>query len=126
MKFTEMVYSIVKERGVMKAEKEQISQLRGMVRSLRERRSLLKKNEFGAKEALKAVKKVVSSSSPGRGMKILGLALLLPPEPFTDMVGAPLFLLGSVMDRTHGSIGVRDVLREADETLSALRELDRL
>ena len=58
----------------------------------------------------------------GKKMSAVGVALIVCPDPFTAVVGVPLFVLGGIVSRTHTSMSLKDIREEANSVVKTLKE----
>ena len=71
-------------------------------------------------ETARVVKDVVRERrDPSKKLLTLGAALLIMPDPFTDMAAVPVLIAGKVM-QSRASINVKNVHDEMRQTLSLL------
>lgn len=71
----------------------------------------------------KPLKQVTNPSSPWKGMSAVGTAILLSPEPFSDVVGIPLFLIGTGMSKYRSPAKIADVYKQQQIVIKTLKEL---
>jgi hypothetical protein len=73
--------------------------------------------------AKKPVRQLTNPSSPWKGMATTGAAILLSPEPFSDVVGIPLFLIGTGMSKYRSPAKLSDVYKHHQIVAKTLKEL---
>ncbi|MBM3898429.1 MAG: hypothetical protein FJ358_07920 [Thaumarchaeota archaeon] len=103
--------------------------LRDYAKALEETKEAYKEGLKLGSPVRKPVKQLTNPSSPWKGMATAGAAILLSPEPFSDVVGIPLFLVGTGMSKYRSPAKLSDVYKHhqaLNKTLKELREGLRL
>ena len=73
------------------------------------------------RDVRRAVRRVTYTPNPGRKISAIGLALILCPDPFSDIVGVPLFAVGEIINRYHSSANLKDVPREVKRIYQTIK-----
>ena len=92
-------------------------------KSLDETRKLYAENAKLVSPAKKPVKHLTNPSSPWKAMSAAGMALILSPDPFSDIVGIPMFLIGAGLAKTRSPAKLSDVYRQHHKTAQMIKEI---
>ncbi len=108
-------------------QKESLQETLRFIREFREthkvKKESLEKINNAKLKARDNIRGLNKKHNLGRKMSSLGLALILCPDPFSDVVGVPLFVSGELVNRVYSSLTVDDVMKE---TKSIFGELSRV
>ena len=103
--------------------KVQAEKINIIARNLKDRAEFFSTIKIDAAPVSESVKDVLKSSSPGKKLFKVGLALTLLPEPITVIPGVPMMLTGYALTKMRSSIGVKDVETAFNEDLETLKNL---
>lgn len=74
---------------------------------------------LGRNELKKSLKNLVQPSDPSKGMRRIGMALLLSPDPLTD-IPAAILIITSLLIRSRGPAALSSIVSESRRILSNL------
>ena len=100
-----------------------VKKLKDYATTLEEMRKMYKESSKLGSPVKKHVRRVTTPSSPWKAMSTAGAAILLSPEPFTDIVGIPLFLVGTGMSKYRPPAKLSDVYKHQQMVAKTLKEL---
>ena len=98
---------------------------RANVALLKDAASLLSKRDRppSFRETNATVKDLVKErKDTGKKLLTLGAALLIMPDPITDVAAVPVLIAGKVMQARH-SIGIKNVYEETRQTLNQISSI---
>ena len=92
-------------------------------KSLKDTKEMYNESSKLGSQLKKPVKQVTNPSSPWKAMSTVGATIMLSPEPFTDVVGIPLFVIGAGMSKYRSPAKLSDVFKHHQMVAKTLREL---
>lgn len=102
---------------------EDAKKLKDYAKTLEETKKMYKESSKLGSPVKKPVRQVTNPSSPWKAISTAGAAIMLSPEPFTDIVGIPLFLIGTGMSKYKSPAKISDVYKHQQMVAKALKEL---
>jgi hypothetical protein len=70
------------------------------------------------------IRRTTHVPSFNKAMIGLGVALIISPEPFSDLPGMALIAIGRAMGRFYSGNSIKDVLPEFDRIIKGIKESD--
>ncbi|MCS4537922.1 MAG: hypothetical protein HYY67_03575 [Thaumarchaeota archaeon] len=96
--------------------------LKDYAKTLEETKKMYKESSKLGSHVKKPVRQVTNPSSPWKAVSTAGAAIMLSPEPFTDIVGIPLFLVGKGMSKYRSPAKLSDVYKHQQIVAKTLKE----
>ena len=100
-----------------------IPKINAYTKSLKETSELYSENSKIASPVKGPLKQVTNPSSPWKGVSAVGMAIILSPDPFSDVVGVPLFLIGAGLSKYRSPASMADVYKQHQKTFRTIKEL---
>ncbi len=100
-----------------------IPKINAYTKSLKETTKLYSENTKMVSPARKPLKQVTNPSSPWKSVSAVGMAIILSPDPFSDVVGVPLFLIGAGLAKYRSPASMADIYKQHQKTFRAIKEL---
>ena len=100
-----------------------IPKLSAYAKSLKETTTLYSENSSIVSPAKMPLKQVTNPSSPWKNLSKVGMAIILSPDPFSDVVGVPLFLIGAGLSKYRSPASMSDIYKQHQKTFKAMKEL---
>jgi hypothetical protein len=100
-----------------------IPKLNAYTKSLKETSKLYSENSKIVSPAKKPLKQITNPSSPWKNVSAVGMAIILSPDPFSDVIGVPLFLIGAGLSKHRSPANMADIYKQHQKTFRAIKEL---
>jgi len=100
-----------------------VKKLRDYANTLEETKEMYKESSKLGSPVRKSLRRVTDPSSPWRAISTAGATIMLSPEPFTDVVGIPLFLVGTGMSKYKSPVKLSDVFKHQQMVAKTIKEL---
>ena len=97
--------------------------LKNYVESLKQTKEMYEESSKLGSPLKKPMKQVINPSSPWKAMSTVGATILLSPEPFTDVVGIPLLVIGAGMSKYRSPAKLSDIYKHHQMVAKTLKEL---
>ena len=94
-------------------------------KSLKDTKEMYEESSKLGSPLKKPLRQVTNPSSPWKTMSTVGATILLSPEPFTDIVGIPLFVIGAGMSKYRSPAKLSDVYKHHQMIAKTLNELKK-
>jgi len=102
--------------------KSDYREIKKVAKALDERRHSMQdvKMDFG--DLRRPIRGATHIPNPGRKISAVGLALIICPDPFSDVLGVPLFVLGELMNRRSPAV-LKDIPLQMKRIHEEIRNL---
>ncbi|MGQ9718662.1 MAG: hypothetical protein ACUVWK_02265 [Nitrososphaerales archaeon] len=95
-----------------------------LAHSLENRQRYISEVKIETGSIRRPIRRTTNVSSLNKAMMGIGVALIMSPDPFSDLPGMALIAIGRAMGRFHSSNSIKDALPEFDRMLRGVTESD--